>query len=80
MPDYQAPLRDMRFVMDELFDYPAHYARLPAGDDVSPDVVSAILDEGARFAREVLLPLNQSGDKQGLPSARRRCKGPRRLS
>lgn len=28
MPDYQAPLRDMRFVMDELFDYPAHYARL----------------------------------------------------
>ncbi|MBY5969304.1 MULTISPECIES: acyl-CoA dehydrogenase C-terminal domain-containing protein [Halomonas] len=65
MPDYQAPLRDMRFVMDELFDYPAHYARLPAGDDVSPDVVSAILDEGARFAREVLLPLNQSGDKQG---------------
>ncbi|MBY6112123.1 acyl-CoA dehydrogenase C-terminal domain-containing protein [Halomonas sp. DP1Y21-3] len=65
MPDYQAPLRDMRFVMDELFDYPSHYARLPAGDDVSPDVVAAILEEGARFAREVLLPLNQSGDREG---------------
>ncbi|GAB2794155.1 phenylacyl-CoA dehydrogenase [Halomonas shantousis] len=65
MPDYQAPLRDMRFVMDELLDYPAHYAHLPNADDVSPDVVSAILEEGARFTREVLLPLNQSGDQEG---------------
>ncbi|QJQ94911.1 MULTISPECIES: acyl-CoA dehydrogenase C-terminal domain-containing protein [Halomonadaceae] len=65
MPDYQAPLRDLRFVMDELFDYPAHYARLPGGEDASPDVVSAILEEGARFTREVLLPLNQSGDQEG---------------
>ncbi|UYG06332.1 acyl-CoA dehydrogenase C-terminal domain-containing protein [Halomonas sp. M4R1S46] len=65
MPDYQAPLRDLRFVMDELLDYPAHYARLPAGEEASPDVVAAILEEGARFAREVLLPLNQSGDREG---------------
>ncbi|XKE44099.1 acyl-CoA dehydrogenase C-terminal domain-containing protein [Halomonas organivorans] len=65
MPDYQAPLRDMRFVMEELLDYPAHYARLPGGEDATPDVVSAILEEGARFAREVLVPLNQSGDQEG---------------
>ncbi|SDO30969.1 Acyl-CoA dehydrogenase [Halomonas shengliensis] len=65
MPDYQAPLRDIRFVMDELLDYPAHYARLPGGEEASPDVVAAILEEGARFAREVLLPLNQSGDEEG---------------
>ncbi|MCG6657811.1 acyl-CoA dehydrogenase [Halomonas campisalis] len=65
MPDYQAPLRDLRFVMDELLDYPAHYARLPGGEEASPDVVAAILEEGARFAREVLLPLNQSGDQEG---------------
>ncbi|WP_300274214.1 acyl-CoA dehydrogenase C-terminal domain-containing protein [Halomonas sp.] len=65
MPDYQAPLRDIRFVMDELLDYPAHYARLPGGEEASPDVVAAILEEGARFAREVLLPLNQSGDQEG---------------
>ncbi|MBB3229463.1 acyl-CoA dehydrogenase C-terminal domain-containing protein [Halomonas stenophila] len=65
MPDYQAPLRDLRFVMDELLDYPAHYARLPAGEEASPDVVAAILEEGGRFAREVLLPLNQSGDCEG---------------
>ncbi len=65
MPSYQAPIRDMRFVMDEMLDYPAHYARLPSGDDASPDVVSAILEEGARFARDVLLPINQSGDEEG---------------
>lgn len=65
MPDYQAPLRDLRFVMDEMLDYPAHYARLPGGEEASPDVVAAILEEGARFAREVLLPLNQSGDQEG---------------
>ncbi|WP_447528327.1 acyl-CoA dehydrogenase C-terminal domain-containing protein [Vreelandella sp. TE19] len=65
MPSYQAPLRDLRFVMDEMLDYPAHYAAIGKGDDASPDVVSAILEEGGRFAREVLLPLNQSGDSEG---------------
>ncbi|WP_304525161.1 acyl-CoA dehydrogenase C-terminal domain-containing protein [Halomonas sp. I5-271120] len=65
MPDYQAPLRDLRFVMDELLDFPGHYARLPGGEDATPDVVGAILEEGARFSREVLLPLNQSGDREG---------------
>ncbi|MFP4138822.1 MAG: acyl-CoA dehydrogenase C-terminal domain-containing protein [Halomonas sp.] len=65
MPDYQAPLRDIRFVMDEILDYPAHYARLPGGEEASPDIVAAILEEGARFSREVLLPLNRSGDEEG---------------
>ncbi|MGQ7246903.1 acyl-CoA dehydrogenase C-terminal domain-containing protein [Halomonas sp. V046] len=65
MPDYQAPLRDLRFVMDELLDYPAHYADLPCAEDASPDVIAAILEEGGRFAREVLLPINQSGDREG---------------
>ncbi|WP_168013301.1 acyl-CoA dehydrogenase C-terminal domain-containing protein [Halomonas salinarum] len=65
MPDYQAPLRDLRFVMDELLDFPGHYARLPGGEDATPDVVGAILEEGARFSREVLLPINQSGDREG---------------
>jgi alkylation response protein AidB-like acyl-CoA dehydrogenase len=65
MPSYQAPLRDMRFVMNEMLDYPAHYARLSNADDATPDVVAAILEEGGRFAREVLLPLNQVGDREG---------------
>ncbi|ABE59778.1 acyl-CoA dehydrogenase C-terminal domain-containing protein [Chromohalobacter israelensis] len=65
MPSYQAPLRDFRFAMDEVLDYPRHYAGLPQADDVTPDVVSAILEEGARFTRDVLLPLNQVGDTHG---------------
>nr|WP_299244442.1 acyl-CoA dehydrogenase C-terminal domain-containing protein [uncultured Halomonas sp.] len=65
MPTYQAPLRDMRFVMDEMLAYPDHYARIGKGDDASPDLVAAILEEGGRFAREVLLPLNRSGDREG---------------
>ncbi|SDK84333.1 Acyl-CoA dehydrogenase [Modicisalibacter muralis] len=77
MPDYQAPLRDLRFVMDEMLDYPGHYARLPNGDDASPDVVAAILEEGGRFAREVLLPLNQSGDREGCLLEGGEVKAPR---
>ncbi|WP_136253772.1 acyl-CoA dehydrogenase C-terminal domain-containing protein [Onishia niordana] len=77
MPDYQAPLRDMRFVMDELLDFPGHYARLPGGEDATPDVVGAILEEGARFSREVLLPINQSGDREGCLLEGGEVKAPR---
>ncbi len=81
MPDYQAPLRDLRFVMDEVLDYPTHYAGLPGGEEATPDVVGAILEEGARFAREELLPLNQSGDLEAVCSRAersRRRRGSRR--
>jgi alkylation response protein AidB-like acyl-CoA dehydrogenase len=64
MQIYNAPLRDMRFALHELFaDSP--YAGATASDDVSPDVLDAILEEAARFAQEVLLPLNASGDQEG---------------
>jgi len=57
MPTYKAPLRDMRFLLNEVFDYPAHYAALSNGKDADPDTVSAILDECARFCEETLAPL-----------------------
>ncbi len=65
MPTYKAPLRDIRFVMDEMLDFPAHYAQLPNGDEASPEIVNAILEEGAKFSEEVLTPLNQVGDSEG---------------
>jgi alkylation response protein AidB-like acyl-CoA dehydrogenase len=66
MPEYKVPLRDMRFLLNEVFDYPAHYAKLPAsGKEATPDMVEAILSECARFCEEVLAPLNQSGDAEG---------------
>ena len=57
MLNYKAPLRDMRFVMNEVFDYPAHYAALSNGKDADPDTVSAILEECAKFCEETLAPL-----------------------
>lgn len=64
MPEYKAPLREMRFLIDHVFDFHAHYAALGAVD-ASPDMISAILEEGARFCENVLAPLNRSGDEEG---------------
>ncbi|HSW11411.1 MAG TPA: acyl-CoA dehydrogenase C-terminal domain-containing protein [Solimonas sp.] len=65
MPAYKAPLRDMRFLMNEVFNYPAHYAGLSNGKDADKDTVEAILGEAAKFCEEVLSPLNLSGDEEG---------------
>lgn len=65
MPAYKAPLRDVRFLMNEVFDYPKHYASLPGGEDATPDLIDAILDECAKYCEEVLAPINQSGDQEG---------------
>jgi len=65
MPAYKAPLRDIRFLINEVFDYPAHYAGLSNGKDADPETVDAILSECANFCEEVLSPLNLSGDQEG---------------
>jgi alkylation response protein AidB-like acyl-CoA dehydrogenase len=64
MSEYVAPLRDIRFVMQELADA-AGISGLPGCEEATPDVVDAILEEAARFAGEVLSPLNRIGDTQG---------------
>jgi len=61
---YAAPLADMRFVMHELADFKAVQS-LPGYEEVSPDVVDAILDEAGKFGSEVLAPINAAGDRQG---------------
>lgn len=65
MPEYRAPLRDIRFVMNELLDAKSHYGSLSGCEEVSPDLLDAILDNAARFAENVIAPLNRSGDEQG---------------
>ena len=65
MPDYKAPLRDMQFVLNEVLDTEAHYQSLPGCEEATPDMVSAIMEEGAKFAERVLAPINQTGDQQG---------------
>jgi alkylation response protein AidB-like acyl-CoA dehydrogenase len=63
--DYQAPWRDMRFVIEDVLRLPEQWARLPAFDGVDAELASQVLDEAARFAREVLLPINASADLEG---------------
>jgi alkylation response protein AidB-like acyl-CoA dehydrogenase len=64
MSTYRAPLADMNFVLNELAGL-AEVAKLPGCEDATPETVAAILDEAARFATEVLDPLNRAGDLEG---------------
>ncbi len=64
MASYQAPLRDMHFVMNELADL-AGVAKLPGYADATPELVDSVLDAAGKFATDVLAPLNASGDRQG---------------
>lgn len=61
---YQAPLKDMRFVLNELAGL-GEVAKLPGYQDATPDTVDAILEEASKFASEVLDPINLSGDREG---------------
>ena len=64
MSEYRAPIRDMQFVLKELAGL-EELAKLPGCEEAAPDVVDAVLEEAAKFAEEVLSPLNASGDKEG---------------
>jgi alkylation response protein AidB-like acyl-CoA dehydrogenase len=65
MAHYTPPLRDMRFVLHELLDVTEEFKALPAHAEVDADTVNAVLEEGGKFASEVLAPLNQRGDEEG---------------
>ena len=66
MPEFNAPLRDMRFVLHEVFQAPALWARLPAlAEHVDADTADAILQEAAKVTSQLIAPLNRSGDEEG---------------
>jgi len=62
---YDAPLRDMRFVIERVLEAPASWAQCAAFAELDTDTAAAVMEEGARFAGGVLLPLNASGDREG---------------
>lgn len=64
MPIYQAPIRDISFVLKELIGLKTVQS-LPGYEEVTDDLVDAVLTEAAKFAENVLLPINLSGDKEG---------------
>jgi alkylation response protein AidB-like acyl-CoA dehydrogenase len=65
MPHYTPPLRDMKFVLHELIQVVDQLKTLPRHADIDASTIDAVIEEGGKFAAEVLAPLNQSGDEQG---------------
>ena len=65
MPQYTPPLRDMQFLLHEVFDAVGVLKALPAHAEVDVDTLNAVLEEGGKFAVQVTAPINLSGDAEG---------------
>ncbi|NMX67521.1 acyl-CoA dehydrogenase [Pseudomonas sp. WS 5111] len=66
MADYKAPLRDMRFVLNEVFEVAKLWAQLPAlAETVDAETVEAILEEAGKVTAKTIAPLSRSGDEEG---------------
>jgi alkylation response protein AidB-like acyl-CoA dehydrogenase len=61
---YKAPVRDLMFILNEVLEID-RYANQTGFEDISSDLVGQILEEGAKFAEEVIAPINNPGDKEG---------------
>ncbi len=64
MPIYRAPVKDMTFVLNEVLNLES-YSNLPGFEDATPDLVGAVLEEGAKLCENELQPLNVVGDHEG---------------
>ncbi len=65
MPTYTPPLRDMHFVLHELLDVTSELKAMPRHADLDADTINQVIEEGGKFAAEVIFPLNQGGDREG---------------
>ncbi|GIZ50905.1 acyl-CoA dehydrogenase C-terminal domain-containing protein [Noviherbaspirillum aridicola] len=65
MGQYVAPLRDMHFVLHELLKVEEEFKQLPKHAEIDRDIINQVLEEGGKFASEVVFPLNHSGDREG---------------
>ncbi len=65
MPSYNPPLRDMQFLMHEVFQVAESYQQMPTHAEVDVDTINAVLEEAGKFAANVTFPLNISGDAEG---------------
>ncbi|MBN8728082.1 MAG: acyl-CoA dehydrogenase C-terminal domain-containing protein [Xanthomonadales bacterium] len=65
MSRYTTPLADMRFALHDVLGVESIYRELPGCEAASRELIDAVLEEGAKFAEQVLAPLNASGDAEG---------------
>jgi alkylation response protein AidB-like acyl-CoA dehydrogenase len=65
MPQYKAPIRDFQFIIHEYLRL-EQYRDVDGFADAIPELMTPVLEESARLCEEVLFPLNQTGDRQGL--------------
>ena len=65
MPSYTPPLRDMQFLLHEVFHVVDDYRAMPAHEALDAGTIDAVLEEAGKFTSEVLFPLNVVGDEQG---------------
>ncbi|MEM6741930.1 MAG: acyl-CoA dehydrogenase C-terminal domain-containing protein [Pseudomonadota bacterium] len=63
MPHYTAPVKDIQFVLHDVFEI--EHQDIPGYAELEPDFTSAVLGEAAKISEEVLAPLNRIGDEQG---------------
>ncbi|MFV0410472.1 MAG: acyl-CoA dehydrogenase C-terminal domain-containing protein [Paracoccus sp. (in: a-proteobacteria)] len=63
MPIYNAPVRDMQFILHDVLDVST--SGLPGYDELDRDFTEAVLDAAGKISSEVLAPLNRVGDEEG---------------
>jgi alkylation response protein AidB-like acyl-CoA dehydrogenase len=62
---YQPPLREMRFVIDEWLDAASTWREIPSWAELDSDMAAQVFEQAGRFVAERIAPLNQSGDQEG---------------
>ncbi len=65
MTHYTAPIADLKFLFEDVFDFYSLYQKYPAYQEANKDLVEMIMSECAKFCEAELSPLYQSGDKEG---------------
>jgi alkylation response protein AidB-like acyl-CoA dehydrogenase len=65
MPQYNPPLRDMQFLLHEVFKVTDDFKAMERHADLDTETINAVLEEAGKFASEVTFPLNISGDSEG---------------